>query len=831
MTKPIHQPSTILTVGIAASAGGLAAMSTFLKELPADIPAIYILAQHLSPTHRSHLSELLSRQTSIIVENLEDETTPKPGTLYITPPNADSVLEDGVLRLRKPSQTLGSPKPSADRLLKSIALGERERSVGIVLSGTGSDGSYGVQQIREVGGITIVQKPETADYDGMPLAAVQTGCVDLILEPQAIGEHLHRIAEALHAPIGKAPKTGEHSTLDEIFTQLEHETGIDFREYKESTIFRRIDRRIRALGIKDYTAYAEYLKSNTREVSALQKDLTISVTEFFRDPDHFEQLKHCVTKIISETTDRQVRVWVVGCATGEEAYSLAILFSEALGGLENFLKTRILILATDVDAKALETARRGIYPNSALNAIPSEIRDKYFRIGEAEAMVHPILRAAIVFSLHNVFADPPFLKVDLISARNVLIYFKSNVKHRVMQRFHYALRSTGYLFLGTSETLADAQTEFEKSAYGERIFAPRVLGKRPAIFDFEMQPMRFIAPAKPRVAKPARDTQQQDETFEALVRGMSPNAFITTAAGAIVRVFGDITAVAQISEKTLFNFNIQLLKTPFYEEALSLSAVALRNANERIGSWQENEEGKTKTRLRCIPIISSDSGEAHVLFVIETRDASQDNSDLEDMSEAERLSHLREMEAEMLRNREVLQQTLDELQTSNEELQSMNEELQSTGEEMQATNEQLQTSNEELQSANEELITVNDEMHLNSNTLHRVSEDLARTMDALPMVFLMVDHMLMITQASHLASDLFDLPGLIPDAVALSRCKIPKGFPKLVPLVEDAIQKQAVHESVIETNDAKYYFRVLPYTLEDSVGQYAMVSAVPLPKS
>lgn len=820
--------SVLLAVGIAASAGGLSAVSAVLNHIPPGIAAFYVLAQHMSPTHRSHLTELLSREAKIRVVDLEDDTVPEADTLYVTPPKWDSALENNRLRLRPPSESVGSPKPSADRLFSSIAQGATDRAVGIVLSGTGSDGAYGVQQLREFGGITIVQEPESAGYDGMPLAAIQTGCVDLVLPAEEIGTHLKRIAQTDYDPLAPRPAISVKGKLDDIFVRLEDETGINFREYKESTIFRRINRRMRALGIPDYEAYARYVEDNTAEVFALQKDLTISVTSFFRDPEHFEQLRVAIEGIVAQSDDRQIRVWVVGCATGEEAYTIAILFAEALGGLENFLKTRVLILATDVDQQALETARRGVYPNSALDDVAPELREKYFRTGETETLIHPILRAAIVFSPHNVFADPPFLKIDLITARNVLIYFKTAVKRQVMQRFHYALRQDGYLFLGTSEALSDAQAEFESVTFAERVFVPRALGQRSAFLDFvptAIKPTPRLRRSETSEAIPHQDGR----LFEALVKGMSPNAFIATATGAIVRVFGDITPIAQISDRTNFNFNIQLLKSPFYEEALSLSAVALRQMQERFGTWHSNSSNHTQTRMRCVPIINESGGEAHVLFVIETRDITEENPHLEDMSDEERLSHIREIEAEMLRNREVLQQTLDELQTSNEELQSMNEELQSAGEEMQATNEQLQTSNEELQSANEELITVNEEMHGNSTALHRVSEELSRTMEALPMIFLMVDNEHQIKQASHLAIDLFELPSLVPDGVPLYRCKAPPPFPNFGDLVDRAINDGETYEDVITNETTRYLFRVLPYKPTGSELSYAMISMVLLP--
>ena len=442
-------------IGIASSAGGLEAISLLVQNLPQNANAVYVVAQHMSPTHKSVLSTLIARETRLQVQELETETRPEPDTIYVTPPNTDVTYLNGTLWLRHPSGHAASPKPSADRLFKCLAAECGEHCMGIVLSGTGSDGSYGVQAIREAGGITIAQEPATAKYDGMPTSAIETGCIDLTLSPEQIGTHLEKILARPRNFEALRDLMDTPSPLGDLFGILLARTQVDFRDYKENTLNRRVARRMTALGIDSYDAYVDYCRSNADEVDALHRDLLISVTRFFRDPHQFHHLKSELKETFASRTTGPIRIWIVGCATGEEAYSVAIIIAELLGGISALAKRNVQVFATDIDQRAIEVARRGVYPITAAGDVPAELLPDYFVVGETDITVRPELRAVTLFSHHNVFQDPPFINVDLVSIRNLLIYFNLSLQERVLSRLHYALSSTGLLFLGTSESVGE----------------------------------------------------------------------------------------------------------------------------------------------------------------------------------------------------------------------------------------------------------------------------------------------------------------------------------------------------------------------------------------
>ena len=784
-------------VALAASAGGLEAISGLLQSLPKTSPAIYVVAQHMSPSHKSLLTTLLARETQLDVIEIEGTTDPKPDTIYITPPNSDVIVEGGQLKLVPPSGHPASPKPSGDRLFKSLAEDQGENCVGIVLSGTGSDGSYGVQAIREAGGITIAQDSATAKYDGMPNSAVETGCVDLTLSPDQIGTHLERILQRPRDWAGLRELSKQPTRLTDLLQILLARTRVDFREYKENTVNRRISRRMAALGIVDYDAYVAHCRSNPDEVDALHRDLLISVTRFFRDPEQYEQLTTAVRALVERTTKRPLRIWVAGVATGEEAYSIAIILAEMLGGISALQGNEIQIFATDIDTRALEVARAGTYPITALQDIPEEYRDRYFTLDKDRIAVHPQLRSCILFSEHNVFQDPPFLNIDIISLRNVLIYFNAALQEKVLTRLHYALADNGLLFLGTSETVAALEAYFESASGTDKVYIKRRLSQRErseisstgANAEYSLLTSRQIS------GRAKRDTDEapNNEMFEALLSVVIKRGFLATRSGEIVRVLGELSDVIELTSTSSLRMNIRLLRAPLREDAMNLIAIAQRSGEKRTGSWI-HVVGQTsvQTRLTCYPIRLDRSGEYTFAFNIEERELTLDHSrDLDALTDQERIDYISEIEREMHSMREALQQTVEELQTSNEELQSANEELQSTNEEMQASNEELETSNEELQSTNEELITVNEELQVNAASLERVSNEMKATFDTVVSPLFMVDEALQIQQASRGGLDLLGLEALPATGLHLSNCPVPEGISSLIELCIEATRRNA----------------------------------------
>ncbi|MGR3501094.1 CheR family methyltransferase [Pseudaestuariivita sp.] len=773
-------------IGIAASAGGLEAVSQLAQNLPEDAPAVYVLAQHMSPHHKSLLTSLLSHETSLpVIELTASDVMPERNTIYVTPPNTDVVLEDGQFRLRPPSEHAAPPKPSADRLFKSLAQECGEYCMGVVLSGTGSDGSYGVQAIREAGGITIAQEASTAKYDGMPSSAVATGCVDLTLTPEQIGVHLGKI-------LSSSRDFGALKTLNEQpgrMTDLMHillaRTRVDFRDYKENTVNRRIARRMVALGIDEYDDYVAFCRVSTDEVDALFRDLLISVTRFFRDPDQFAALGTQLEELVKAKGDAPLRVWVAGCATGEEAYSIAILLAQAMGGLDKLDKARLQIFATDIDARALDVARAGLYPISAVQGVPEKYVRDYFDMQSGKLKVKRALRAVTLFSHHNIFQDPPFMNVDVVSLRNVLIYFNPMLQERVLTRLHYALAPRGLLFLGTSETVGNMQAQYRPTQGADKIFAKREafrekLADRLALANVRALP-RAEAPRLPGVPVAAQANSNAQKMYDALLRGVAENGFIATRGQTILRVLGEITPFLRLSDKSRLTLSTDLLAPPLRDDVVSLITLSLRHNARRNGQWHKTRtDGNQEARAVVYPLGPMDDGEEHVLVAIETRESTKLDTQVDTLSEAERLEYLKHIESEMVSTREALQQTVEELQTSNEELQSVNEELQSTNEELQATNEELETSNEELQSTNEELITVNEEMKVSSSELQKISTELEAILDSIPYPIMVVDEALMIRRASRSGSGFFGLPDLAPTRMHLTQCTPQPGFPSLI---------------------------------------------------
>ena len=817
-------------VGLAASAGGLEAVSLLAQNLPADANAVYVLAQHMSPTHKSLLTELISRETSLPVVELGKPVVPKQCTIYVTPPNTDVVYRDGKLELLEPAGHMATPKPSADRLFKSLAAECHGQCVAVVLSGTGSDGSYGVQAIREAGGITIAQDTSSAKYDGMPASAIETGCVDLTLTPEQIGQHLEKILARPRNLDALRHLNETPSRLSDLLHILMARTQIDFRNYKENTINRRIARRMVALDIESYDEYVDYCRRTVSEVDALFRDLLISVTRFFRDPKQFEQLREAIDARTRGQTDTQLRVWIAGCATGEEAYSVAMMLADAVGGLDKIGETDIQIFASDIDEHALDVARRGVYPVTAMNDIPQRYLENYVDVGENTIEMSQALKSMIMFSKHNIAQDPPFINVDIVTLRNVLIYFNARLQERVLGRVHYALNPGGVMFLGTSESVGGMHAYFENSAHADKLFTKRKISARDGYGFGRFVPGSIsYSTGRPNLPRPTDESDVDKRMFDALVRSVAPNGFIATASSEIIRVVGDISHALEVTEKSSLSLNTRTLRPGLREEATSLISVALKTKETRVGRWQDLQHGAfDQIRLCAYPIISPTSGEDHVLFALESRTQRKPSAETKNLSAKERTHYMREMEAEMASTQEALQHTVEELQTSNEELQSVNEELQSTNEELQATNEELETSNEELQSTNEELITVNEEMQVNSAELQMVTTELEAVLTYSPYPVLVIDTALIVRRASDPALAFFSLDALPSSGVHISQCKVPSGFASLPALCSNAMKVHEKTHATIASGDKKYSLYLTPFHDGQGVALGLLLSVIAL---
>ncbi|QJF51015.1 chemotaxis protein CheB [Roseobacter ponti] len=822
------QGAELTIIGIGSSAGGLEAIRELVATLPTDLNVTYVVVQHMSPHHKSLMTELVARQTSLSVRDVSDGLVPAPNVIYVTPPKTDVVYRDGRLCLVEPSTEVASPKPSVDRFLLSLADGHGEKSMAIILSGTGTDGAYGVQAIREAGGITITQDTESAKYDGMPMAAMQTGCVDLVLRPYEIGTHLQKILTSPRDFDDFRQEASEKSPSSDLLQILLARTRVDFREYKQTTINRRIERRMVALGIESHEEYTQFCRVNPNAVDALFKDLLISVTRFFRDKTEFEQLRDLLPALLKKKGSAPLRVWIAGCATGEEAYSIAIMLSEALGGAKISLKDHVQIFATDIDKDALEVARRGIYGTAALNDIPKSLADQYFIHQNDGIRVIDSLRSAILFSDHNVCQDPPFQKVDLLCCRNLLIYFGNALQHKVMSRFHYAMSENSLMFLGTAESVAGSDEMFFQDNTSAHIYRRRSIrrSEHTAFSNSRQVPQsRRIAPAQPATRQPAETTDRQ--MFEALALSLGKNSVLVTDEYSIVRVYGNVSSFIEVNDTSNLRMHIDLLRRPFREEARSLVTLALKNAEHRSGVRHLlADDDDAEIRLDVYPIIARDINERAALVVFtelsidRARGLEKEQLSEETGFDADRI---RLLEDEVATTREALQQTIEELETSNEELQSLNEELQSTNEELQATNEELETSNEELQSTNEELITVNEELQVTAAELSGRTGELMSVLETAPLSIMVLDTALQISQATIAATEMFSLTRPVASP-HVSQCVMPDSFPALAPICNETLKLGETIHKEFSSGGSRYKLTCSPFF--DMRGQMKGVTIV-----
>ncbi|MGB0507761.1 MAG: chemotaxis protein CheB [Pikeienuella sp.] len=800
-------------IGIGASAGGLEALMELVKNLPETIQATYVVVQHMSPAHKSLLTVLLARETHLEVKDVVDGVRPEANTVYVPPPNTDIVYRDGQLRLIKPSVNVAVPKPSVDRFFISIAEELGDRSVGVVLSGTGSDGSYGVQAIRGSGGVTIAQDDATAKYDGMPVSAMETGFVDLVLSPRQIGTHLAKILARPRDLEQFRAKAVSDDPLTDLLQIVLARTRVDFREYKKTTIHRRMERRMVALGIPKQEDYTRYCRANPEEIDALYKDFLISVTRFFRDKSEFEALKPYIQEIAETHSDQVVRIWIAGCATGEEAYSVAMLMAEALGP-EALRNDRLQIFATDIDKKALAKARLGRYSLEAANHIPPELFEKYVEHVDDMIEISADLRNVILFSEHNLCQDPPFLNIDLICCRNLLIYFNNSLQAKVLGRLHYSLDKEGTLFLGIAETISVSDELFRNPSSDKKFYRKRVITRaEERARDNEMSGGIRVRPRNvPRGQSRIRDDKPDPGMFESLARAVGPNSILISDEMRIVRVFGDISPYVSLNEGMRLQLSATMLRPPLNQDARMLAGLALKQGTRREGVPKRLTPDATKTvRLDAYPLQNTKGVEPLVLLTFtEIEDAKKDLI-AETESHEETSERVQALERDLSSARDTLQQTIEELETSNEELQALNEEMQSTNEELQATNEELETSNEELQSTNEELVTVNEELQVSSMELSSVSDEQDAILDNVAAALLIIDSALQVVKASSEAVKMFGMSCNF-NRPHVSQINAPQNFPRLTDICLEVIQHGRPVARDITAPEGVFLLHCAPYS-------------------
>jgi len=789
-------------VGIGASAGGLEALRPFVANLPAHANMTYIVAQHMSPDHRSLMVELLARETKLKVAEATNNVVPKADTIYVAPPNADITVANGKLKIGKATNTIG-PKPSVDRFFMSLADDRKDWAIGIILSGTGSDGAHGIKAIKAAGGVSIAQDPKSAKYDSMPNAAIRIGRTDLVLPPPEIANQLRSIVQWPRAPIVEDGEEAPPSTMRGIVRQIATHTGMDFSNYKDATLSRQILRRMAAMQIPSLEAYGEYISRHHEELAELAGNFLICVTSFFRDPDAFDAMRRSLREVLRlKQPGDDIRIWIPGCATGEEVYSIAIILAEELGDRRD--KFRIQLFATDINGDAVSAARTGIYPEAALSGMDSALIGRYFSAVEGMYHIDKSLRDMTLFARQDLVQDAPFVRLDMVSCRNLLIYFKPELQDRVIKVFHYALGNHGLLFLGKSESIGRVGSLFIERDRRNKIYLKRPVAS-PVITGFARHKNLLandLSRPDDRSAPPSSSALAHERLFNLY----APASLLMTDAGEILEIFGDCSPFLAVrTGKADFNA-FSLIKSGFRAELRALAHRVVRTRQSVACNPVEipGDSGRSRyCRMAVHYAGPSGSGDPELLLVcfepvIDKPLAGEAKAD--SIGTNERVA---ELEQEIVLNRENLQTVIEELETANEELQSLNEEAQAANEELQASNEELETANEELQASNEELITVNDELGTRTSELTEANSDLSNILNSLDKALVVVDRNLGVTRYNRVALEFFEIaPGSRPNLASLHT---PVHLPELLTHVSGVMKRGRAEEFEFRREDDRHF--------------------------
>ena len=799
--EALREPRAYVAIG--ASAGGLEALRALVGRLPPDTGFAVIVAQHLAPQHASMLAALLSRESRVPIEEARDGVRLVADRIYITPPNCDIAVRGGAIVLQRPHSDRG-PKPSVNVLFESLAKAYGARAIAIVLSGTGSDGAAGIRAIKAAGGLAIVQNEESAKYNGMPQAAIETGVVDVILPPDAIGAELPRIAAAPRDFAPPAPPVVQRSDIEEVFALLNERHGIDLQNYKPGTVQRRVESRMAATRMSSTAAFLALLRAKPAELDRLAQAIMIPVTSFFRDPEVFDALAGALDAMLASGAGAgPLRVWIPGCSTGEEAYSIAISLVEALERAKSARKVQIF--ATDIDEEAIAVGRRGVYPYDALAAVDPHLVQKHFvDTGEAYQVAKDV-RERLVFAKHNLLRQPPFLRVDLVSCRNLLIYFKAEINAQLIALFHRALRVDGLLLLGKSETLGAHSELFEpidrKAKLSRRRGVPA--GAEPSVRNL-VQLGAIYPSARPRVEIPPRiSTQTLIE--RALAEAYAPKSVLVDENLTLLQAHGAVGDILQIAPGKPDLSIASLVPRNLGTMIRSLVHKTKREGVPSEASEIDPDDGRgVRVGVRPVPV----PGENLQYYLVSFLPApSALGATLAEPGRASEQAVV-EMRHELTAAREHLQTVTEELETANEELQSSNEELQSANEELQSTNEELETSNEELQSTNEELQTINEELEQKSAELHEANTDLLNIQNSIQAPLVVVDRAGRLRRFNAAAAETF---GLTADNLAdgVSRIRQATSVEDLVARIDGVLQRGRTYERQVSFGGRDYQLGIV----------------------
>lgn len=839
--KPFHDPLYI--VGIGASAGGLEALERFFDNMPPDNGMAFVVVQHLSPDYRSMMVEILSKRTEMKVLEASEGVTVKPNHVYLIPRNKNMTIYHRQLFLSDKDQTRGLNLP-IDIFFHSLAQDLGSCAVGIVLSGTGSDGTRGIRAIKELDGMVMVQDVSTAKFDGMPNSAIATGLTDYILPPETMPSELCKFIQHPYVTAAKSEvdKFTDDDTLGKILAILRTETGVDFSGYKANSVQRRIQRRMSINQLDHAKDYVRFLQRSQQEIQLLYKELLIGVTKFFRDPEAFDSLKRIVLpRILQEKSPYDaIRVWVSSCSTGEEAYSIAMLFAEYLEEQDQLLN--IKIFATDIDKNAINYASSGLYPESIVADVSMERLQHFFLKKENKYQVNARLRQMVIFARHNLLGDPPFAKMDLVSCRNLLIYMKPETQERLLTFFHFSLKHQGFLFLGNSESIGENTYLFNTLDTHHRIYQYKAGYKLPLPSTSSKENLLPASSSKPKDRRAELPVEQehknaylqnyhspkmlsQKRLSEMILNTLSeryiPTCIIVNEENEVIHTLGPVEHFLKVPRGEM-NFNLSRMLQAEYASVLRTAIHNVLKNNKELAydftslkSNTDNVEYMVKSHV--FPLFAPTIEPRLIAITFETQDK-QNIADYKKIDiNSDFAQHVNDLEKELQYTRENLQAAIEELETSNEELQATNEELL-------AANEELQSTNEELQSVNEELVTVNSEYQYKIEELIDVNNDINNLLNGSHVGILFLDAELRIKRfTANITDELYLMDFDIGRPIQHISHNLK--YDNFINEIKQVIRKQEKYEHEVESKSGHWYcVRLLPYLTTENQVQGVMIT-------
>lgn len=831
-------------VGIGASAGGLTAFEAFFSGMPPNNEpnVAFVLVQHLAPSHKSILTEIIQRYTKMHVYEVEDGMSVQINSVYIIPPNHDMALINGRLQLLEYSASHAIHFP-IDFFFRSLAQDQLDKAIAIILSGTGSDGTQGIRAIKGNMGMVIAQSPDSCEYSGMPSSAIATGLVDYELPPEKmpvkIMEYVAHAFNIFNKELIGVTFSSDNE-LRKIFILLRNYTGHDFSQYKPSTINRRIERRMAVNHIESIDLYVRYLQNTEKELNSLFNELLIGVTNFFRDPDSFEALKKALRKLFAKKkTGDTIRVWSMGCSTGEEAYSIAILIQEYMQ--EFNVNYSVQIFATDIDPKAIAVARAGVYPGD-ITADISAKRIKRFFTFDADSgkyQINKTIRDMLIFSEQNIIKDPPFSKLDLICCRNLLIYMNSDLQKKVLPIFHYALNPSGILFLGSSETIGEFGNLFDTLDHRSKLYQRKNVTQ-----GIYRMPSHFVAPVSPlplstaQVSPVAVKVPLRELTEQTLLEQIIPAAVLINDKGDILYLYKNAGKYLELPSGEVGTNNILKMTHNSLQRTLIIALHKAVETNETVRTTEANMKSEGKRialNVTVVPVSNSSlmSSKSTLYLVVfeeifgaeardETKLQSEENSSISDAN-----TQIEKLSQELRFQEEFLKTSNEKLKISNEELHSSNEEIQSMNEELQSSNEELETSKEELQSVNEELSTVNAELQMKVVDLSRSNNDMNNLLAGTGIGTIFVDHNLHILRFTPAATKIINF--ILSDIGRPINHIVSNmiGYDTFTQDLQEVLNTLVPKEIPVQTRDEKsYIMRIQPYRTIENVIEGAVITFV-----